>query len=340
MAGASKTRAPVATATKTRTGRPSLKQGDNCVRVRHKEFIRDCTSSQHFHVESDPINPGIGNLFPWLSSIAKNYEKYIFHGLKFYFNTLSPTSIPGSIMALLDYDASNGSENVPLTKAELLAGAGAVRAAPWQDVSLIGQSNRLREPRFVRANKAVGGDLKTYDAGRLVCATSGQSNDGHPITELWVEYDVELQIPTVLNNFYGGQFSTIFNETDNLPLGTSNSLHGEMYLDINHDNETATFTQAGEFVMFIRMTTTGASSPTWPSFTINEEAGGSALATLGAHYVGVGPPYEYFRQYALKVSPGDYFSWSTVAPATGLSGVGIAVVPCSYDAASFGWPVV
>lgn len=76
----------------------------------HREFIGDLTSSVEFVNTAYPINPGNSTLFPWLSTIARNFEQYQMLGLIFEFKTMSATAVGttntglGTVIMATDYD--------------------------------------------------------------------------------------------------------------------------------------------------------------------------------------------------------------------------------------------
>lgn len=49
--------------------------------VRHREYLGDLQGSQGFILESYNINPGNPKLFPWLSSVANNFEQWCPRGM-------------------------------------------------------------------------------------------------------------------------------------------------------------------------------------------------------------------------------------------------------------------
>ena len=87
--------------------------GDDSIRVRKREFVCNVDSlSTLFTNSTFPINPGLEQSFPWLSSIAKNYEQYRFNGLIYQFVSTSSDAIAsttalglGQVILATDYSA-------------------------------------------------------------------------------------------------------------------------------------------------------------------------------------------------------------------------------------------
>lgn len=53
------------------------------------------------------INPADGATFPWLSGVARKYEKYRFRKLKFTMVPHAPTTASGTLGMYVDYDPSD-----------------------------------------------------------------------------------------------------------------------------------------------------------------------------------------------------------------------------------------
>jgi hypothetical protein len=188
--------APVASTSRVRASKPritTLANGD--MRVHHREFVLDLLGSVAYTSTSIAINPGQTVLFPWLSMIAQRYESYRFKSLRFCLDTVAPTTATGSILMAVDYDAT---DDAPTSKVQAMSYRSSVRAAPWVDLEFVPQSEDLHKlpSNFVRdvltlpANR----DLKLYDIGNLYLITQGQASTAQ-VSELYVEYDVELITP-------------------------------------------------------------------------------------------------------------------------------------------------
>lgn len=189
-----KTIAPIAASTFSRNGAPSIRSvGANSI-VSHREFVQDVTLYDAFTVNRFQINPGLSSVFPWLSTIAKNYESYQFQFLRFLYKTRAATTVTGTVMMAVDFDAGDGD---PTSKAVMLQFKNAIAGAPWQDLNMpcrMQDVKKMKE-RYVRSGNIPGGqDIKTYDVGALFFA-SVAANETEDIGELWVEYRVSLRTP-------------------------------------------------------------------------------------------------------------------------------------------------
>jgi len=188
--------APVATSRRITTRKPKMRANATSATISHREFVGDIAGSIAFEGSTFALNPGNGSVFPWLSSIALNYESYVFKDLHFHYETSVSTTTAGTVMLAVDYDAS---DRAPLTKQHLMAYAQAQRSAPWQECAFncrSGDLTKFAKERYVRDSSPPAGDIKTYDVGNLFLATQGNVS-GAIIGELYVSYTVELRTPQV-----------------------------------------------------------------------------------------------------------------------------------------------
>jgi len=187
---------PSAIGNLVKTSTPDLQSsftGDGRVRIRHREYIADIAGSVAFASTTFVVNPGISASFPWLSVIAANYESYKFNKLCFQFSTEKPTSVGGSLLMAIDYDANDAA---PTTKSEIMAYHNAVRCPVWSQTDYVSDKPDLNKlpQHYIRSTTVSGTDLKTYDVGNLFVCTSGCA-DTSAMGELYVIYDVELITP-------------------------------------------------------------------------------------------------------------------------------------------------
>jgi hypothetical protein len=192
--------APVAFTRVVKTNRPSIRtmRNGDC-RIVHREYIADISAGagapSAFNLSSFPINPGQVLTYPWLSKIAANYESYMFNALRFCYETEAATSLGGTLVLSVDYDASDAA---PLDKKSAMAYRGSVRSAPWKACchSSILEDLRKSKTNFVRPGaQPANTDIKTLDVGNLFVVSQGVSTAAAVLGELWVEYDVLLMTP-------------------------------------------------------------------------------------------------------------------------------------------------
>jgi len=194
--------------------------GENCIRIRHKEYLGDVLGSTLFTSLSLPINPGLPLTFPWLSAIAANYEEYCFNGLVFAFVSTSATALNstntalGKIVMATDYNAIDVSfANV----SQMLATEFSNYGKPAEDLlHAVECDPRLRPTllQYVRSSAVPSNaDARLYDLGNFQIASQGMQAAAN-IGGLWVSYDITLCKPVI------SKAIPIYDDFINLAAGT------------------------------------------------------------------------------------------------------------------------
>jgi hypothetical protein len=186
--------APVSYATTWTSGNKSL-------RIHQTEVIGKVTANttwfpswnENYSVATFPINPANPRTFPWLSYIARLYDKYRFHSLKFVYVNAVSTQTEGNIMMSLDYDTLDAAP-ADLVQASQLA---KYKLSPLYcpadfvvPVNHPGNNSWLYTFDLSASSSTV--DLKTYNLGNFFLSLDGVPQDGKDYGYLAVEYDVEL----------------------------------------------------------------------------------------------------------------------------------------------------
>lgn len=174
-------------------GRPRISKLPNGPMVIcHKEYVNEVIASINFAATGYNVNPGLSSTFPWLSGVASNFEKYKFRYCHFRFEPEASTTTAGSIMMSVDLNAL---DLLPTSKQEVMTVKDAVRSPTWSNCMTT--IPEIVKELFVRTSTPPpNSDLKTYDAGLLTVARQGQPTASVAIGELYVEYCVELHVPT------------------------------------------------------------------------------------------------------------------------------------------------
>lgn len=186
--------APVSYATTWTSGNRSL-------RVHQTEVIGRVSANStwfpgwndKYSVATFPINPANPKTFPWLSYIARLYDKYRFYGLRFiYVNSVS-TQTEGNLMMSLDYDTLDAAPANLIEASQLAKYKVSPLYCPCDfsiPVNHPGNSNWLYTFDLSATTNTV--DLKTYNLGNVFLSLDGVPQDGKDYGYLAVEYDVEL----------------------------------------------------------------------------------------------------------------------------------------------------
>lgn len=181
---------------------PEFTNSNRCTVITHKEFITDIKSSSVFSSSEFRINPTVADTFPWLSSIAQNYEQYVVQGMVFEYKTTSATAIGstntalGTVVMATQYNSLSQSfdnkqqmENYEFSQSSVPSQSvlHAIECDPTQ--TQCGGVFNCWNPN------ASEGDLRLYDVGRFTIATVGMQQTNIPIGELWVSYKICLLKP-------------------------------------------------------------------------------------------------------------------------------------------------
>lgn len=183
-------RAPLAKSKRTAAMQPRT-NGSKAFIVKHTEYLADLTAvNPGFDVTSYPINPGIGSTFPWLASLAANFDQYRIRSLCARFESSAPATENGRVFMAFDYDPQ---DQPPVDKGSFMSYKGATSDAVWTSnmVRFIGP--RLGKIFYTRTGGVVG-DIRLYDAGNFFVSTSGVAN-GVLCGELYLDYEIELVNP-------------------------------------------------------------------------------------------------------------------------------------------------
>lgn len=179
---------------------------EGVVVITKREFVTDVVSSTTFSNSYYELNAGNPGLFPWLSSIAENFEQYKFLGLVFEFKPTSGSAIAstnnslGTIIMTTNYDVLNDPFT---TKREMEAYQFTVASVPSSPCihpveckpgSNVLQNLYIRGP-FIPQHF----DARFYDMGLFQIASAGQQANNITLGELWVSYHVELSKPKLVS---------------------------------------------------------------------------------------------------------------------------------------------
>lgn len=251
--------APVAQSNTNRTRKPKFETMSNgdC-RITHREYVEDIIGGagapSPFSVQGLPINPGQKDTFQWLSKIAANYESYQFESLSFCYETEAPTSLGGTLLLAIDYDAA---DPAPISKQQAMAYRSSTRTAPWAGCKHRSLQEDLKKNKtnFVRIGaQPANTDIKTYDIGNLWVISQGISTTGATLGELYVEYTVKLMTPVYETGIdtlvVGGAWVTNGGETAANPMGTAPAPYGTVAFGVTLDNAShLTFAYAGTYAV-------------------------------------------------------------------------------------------
>lgn len=184
---------------------PMMHRNSQSVIVRHREFLGDVVGSTTFTVRKVvKINPGLESSFPWLATIAQNFQEYTVLGLVFHYvptagDAVSSTNNAlGSVVMSTNYRATAAA---PTNKLEQLNEYFSNDARPSEAFCHPIECDPRENPynvQYIRSGAVPAGeDPKTYDLGTMYLTTSGMQASV-TVGELWCTYEVELRKPVAV----------------------------------------------------------------------------------------------------------------------------------------------
>jgi len=210
---------------------PVVHSDSTGVRVFHREFIQNISSTTAFTNTLFNVNPGLSATFPWLSNLAVNFEQYRFNGLIFYYRSTSADALNstntalGVVIMAADYNSSAPAFG---SKVQMEQSMWCVSDKPACDqMAPIECSPAMNSSGvyYLRQGAVPStASILNYDLCSFQVATAG-SQAAAVVGELWVTYDVELIKPQLLYGAPSNSFSahyTLSGITSALPLGTGN----------------------------------------------------------------------------------------------------------------------
>lgn len=209
----------------------TFKDGRRGVRVCEREYIGDIFSgtvsggSTPFTNASYAIQPANSATFPWLSTIASQFDQWEPHGIVFEFRSTSSqyngsTQALGVVCLATDYDSLDSSY---ATKQEM-ENSDYAMSIKASDCAIHGVECSLKErPTSVLYTRSAAAptssDKRMYDLGNFQIATQGMSATSVNLGELWVSYDITLYKKQINTDF--GRYHSIAGEATTA-VSTSN----------------------------------------------------------------------------------------------------------------------
>jgi len=189
---------------------PMMHNTGQSVIVRHREFITDIFSgptlsgtNTAFDVfRAYPLNPGLSTSFPWLSSIAKQYQEYSIKGMVYHYVPTSGASVAstnvalGSVMIATHYRSTAPAFTNKQFMLNEYYSNDARTSEPFCHPIECDPKENPYQVQYVRTNAVPASeDPKTYDLGAVYVATVGCSAANVNLGELWCTYEVEFKKP-------------------------------------------------------------------------------------------------------------------------------------------------
>lgn len=266
-----------------RAPRFSSSRNGETITISHTEYVQDIVGSSLFTAYSLPINPGDTSVFPWLSGMVSNWEKYRFKHLSYSYRPTCSSTTNGSLAFGVDFDET---DTDPITKPTLLGFQGVTSGPAWQPkrTANVTHGNDPNLWRYIRFNTATlaNEDPRVNDTGKIIVGTSGFNTTGD-VGELWVTYTVELSVPQLYSS--AEQRCIIVNNSPSpsLPFGGSTTTQGSLRIDLGSDKYTLIFRDAGSYLLRFLMSGTGLAADTIPVIGVGTGTALIPTSVLGTY---------------------------------------------------------
>lgn len=177
----------------------TISVSDDCIRVIHRDFIRELDATTVFSNNVFSVNPGLDTTFPWLSSIANSFEKYRINGMVFQFKSTSSHVIDPRIPRLGQVILASDYSNVYMNRSRMMESTFSNSGKPSEDIlhAIECTSDGLYRVRSGDIHNKT--DIKTYDMCLFQLAIDNMSSNYPSMGQLWVSYDISFYNP-VQNN--------------------------------------------------------------------------------------------------------------------------------------------
>lgn len=274
--------------------KPRITGSRGSIRIVHKELVSEVTMSGA--TATNPtistgqsvytVSPGNQNLFPWLSSIAGNYDYFKFNRVRLVYVPLCSTATTGRVMLGFDPDAT---DPISYSRQGLSSYSCSTDSSAW-GVASLDCALPTNQPWYQTNRIGYTAQYSTNAQGQAFWATwagAGVSTVG----ELYVLYDVSLKDPqpSAMDIATGsGSGAAVYNS---LPPNSPASLSSTA------DTIKLTFLSTGVYDVVIAAKTTSLTAAIGISNT-----GGTAITPGGGNSYKVGDGTDCLCNYQVMVS--------------------------------------
>lgn len=196
-----------------------------------REFLGDVSGSTAFTKQFDiPINPGLSTSFPWLASMAANYEQYDVLGLVYEYKATSADALNstntalGTVIMTTQYDVQASSFVTKQQAEDYKFACSTKPSASCLHPVECAPGDAITRNKFLRAAGVPAGyDAHLYDHANFRLYTVGMQAAA-VIGELWCTYHVRLKNAKLSASLAIGQGEVVHGSTTDVecqPFGTS-----------------------------------------------------------------------------------------------------------------------
>jgi hypothetical protein len=294
-------------------------------RIRHREYIQDVVTGPVAGVFNNTalnINPGLASLFPYLASIAQNYEEYRIRGMVIEFvSSTSPYNTNGAMGTLILSMEYNPLAPPYTSKPQMENSAEAVSARFDKNMMYgVECSAFFQNMYLVRYQTA--SPLSAYDVGTFQFATAPASTFpvNSVVGELWVSYDVELMRPRISPARFGIMHyvgPTMGQSITTIPTGGAfQALFGTLS-NVSRNGNVFTITDVIQGDAYQISVTNPVGGMTGSGCGITSTTGLAQLPILGESTLGTGGTYASVSTTSTAISNSTSVYFFTVTAVTG-----------------------
>lgn len=296
--------APAARSVRARGSQPKISTTRHLsTRIKHEEMFSSVTATDDNVLERYSITPSSAALFPWLSHLARLYEKYIVHSMTFKFTSRMSTDKSGSLILSLDPDPDDpdiGSSD-PQTDRKLLTYTTSSNSSVWRDSSIRVPTDGTK--RYVRGaqHEYASESFRLTDLGKFYVFTDHTTDPDRVIGLLSVQYDIELFQPTFPeeNSNWGSDTDSGLTLSPTIFIGNP-STEGELITPVTNTQRTFKFSSIGKYLLEIFFEGTSFSG-SFPSITFPGGSGSIDLLERTKN----GSDSEWLSTYTLDITVPD-----------------------------------
>jgi hypothetical protein len=271
-----------------------------------------------------PLNPGDSTMFPWLSLMAANYDRWEPVRINISYEPFTATTTSGTVSAFIDYDPN---DSAPTNKAALLNSMGAKRSPIWSNFNVnMARSEIMHDKHlFIRvpARQAYTGNLRLSDAGTVFVAVTDSIFEGD-VGEIWVDYEVILHVPAFHKADPNASRRLINTVDENHPLGSSDTTLSDEGSAVVYETTFEATAGNGSLMKFAQdfvgrinidmAAGSGGQQPPECSFNTEDNGIGNGIPLFGdMQYIIDGPTKDAHVSTEIVAKAGDAFHFAPIA---------------------------
>jgi len=199
---------------------PQFTTGKRGTRIREREYIGDIIASSTqgaFNDQVFTINPTNSAAFPWLSTVASQYQQWEPHGIVFEFVSTSSefngsSQALGTVVMATNYNVYDS----PFPNKQVMENSDYANSTAPSDSAVHGIEcdPKERPTPVMYIETPPGGSLQLSSLGNFQVATQGMSVASVTLGELWVSYDItfykkQISSATALTSFWQATATTV-----------------------------------------------------------------------------------------------------------------------------------